>query len=141
MDIARTADGRGVAEAFRHKLDRGVHGALGRRSLGRVELAQRSPCEDRRRPGPEVLGRVRLAGDLAQIRVDVIGADLPDLAFVVHVGEQLLSGQVLEPCDDARQPAIADRRLADLATLAAEPEPDEAALDRGVAAPQRRQAE
>ena len=119
-------DGRRVAQPLGHLLDRPHHVALGLRL--RVDAS--NSCSAQRGqhgagPGAEVLGGEVLAGDLAQVVVDVARADGADLAVLVEVLEQLLPGQVLAA--RARSAPGARSRQLDvvrLAALAPEAEPD-----------------
>src|SRR5436190_502129 len=73
MDVAAAADRRRVAEMRGHLFD-GVDDRLFalRFAVEMLELAQRLGREVRRGPGTEILGGDVLAGDLAQVRVDVV---------------------------------------------------------------------
>ena len=95
-------------------------------SLGGLVLGAVAPeREDRRRPGPEVLGRdVVAARGLAQVLVDVLGADGSGLAVVVDVLEEVLAGQLLAAPDDRREASVDQLALLGAAALAPEPEAD-----------------
>ena len=92
-------------------------------------------------PGPEILGRHVGAGDLAQVVVDVIGADVVGLAIRVEVLEELLPRQVLASPHDRREAPVPQADLMLLPGLAPEPEPDRGTAHRGVTRPQRGQPE
>ena len=81
-------------------------------------------------PGPEVLRGEVVAGDLAQVVVHVVGADVAPRAVLVDVLEQLLAGQLLALPDERGQAAVAHVDLVLLAALAAEAEADLAPRDR-----------
>ena len=113
VDVAPAADRRRVAEplgdASRSRATTCVLGLGLRRRRGSNPGA---PCggQDGAGPGAEVLGGEVLAGDLAQVGVDVGRADRLRLAVVVEVLEQLLPGQVLAALDDRAPAAGRGRR-------------------------------
>ena len=107
VDVAASRDGGRVAQDVGRLADR-LDDVLARLALGlaRLERQQRTVREHGPGPRPEVLRRDVSARDLAQVRVDVLGADVADLAVLVDVLEQLLAGQLLAAPDDARQPPV-----------------------------------
>src|SRR5664279_457698 len=139
MHIRLPADGDRVAE---HLGDVAQELLQGRPA--RVAPAPLQPQRERlRRPVPraEVLGGEVLAGDHADVVVDVGRSDGMGDAIVVDVLEELLAGHRLAAANDARHPRIVERHLVLLAALAAKAQPQSAARDGGVAVAQRRQAE
>ena len=79
-----------------------------------------------------MLGGERAAAGVADVGVDVLRGDLPALAVVVEVLEELLAGQVLRALDDAGDAAVADLQHPLLARLALEPEAQARSLDADV---------
>ena len=80
VDVALPADRRRVAEPLGDRLDR-AHDVLLRLGLAveRLDLLERLRGQDGAGPGAEVLGREVVAGDLAQVLVDVGRADVARL--------------------------------------------------------------
>ena len=103
--------------------------------------AERTKGQQRSGPRPEVLGGEAAARRLAEVRIDVVRGDVTDLAVVVDVLEQLLAGQLLATLHEAREPAIPEVDLLDLAGLRSKPEVDLGAFHDRVAVLQRRQPE
>ena len=140
MDVAPAGDGGRVPEPFGGLPHRLHDGALGRTTVG-LERPQRPVREHRARPGAEVLGREVVPADLAEVGVDVLGADVADLAGVVDVLEQVLTGKVLAARDDPAQPPVRHLDTVPLSGLADEAEPQRRAIDLRVAIAERGQAE
>ncbi len=141
MHVARAAHRRRVPEAFRDLLDGADDRLLAPRLVVDLEeLGERQRRGDRPGPGPEVLRGERLAADLAQVLVDVVGGDVAPRAIGVDVLEQLLAGELLDLSHQRREAAIPHVDLVLLAALAAEGEADLGAGDLDVAVPHRRQA-
>src|SRR4029077_10237884 len=92
-------------------------------------------------PGAEIFRGNVLAGDLAQIRIDLFRADRVMIAVVVEILKQLVARQVATAFDDARESAIVDVALVAVAALAAEAEMNVAAVDARMAITQCRQPE
>src|SRR3954452_17249868 len=137
MDVASTANCRRIAEMPRDLFD-GAHNRLLALALG-VEMtksAQRLRREMRAGPGAEIFRGNLFAGDLAEIRVDLLRADDVLIALIVEILEQFVAGQVAAPFDDARESAIVDVALVAIAALAPEAEMDMAALDADMAVAQ-----
>jgi hypothetical protein len=111
--------------------------------LGRLTQAQIAECEDRPVPGAEVFRReLVVAADVAQVGVDVAGVDRVALSVFVDVLEELLSRQLLQLPDDARQAQIGEPHHVLFPALAGELEPDGAlALEARVPIAQRGESE
>src|SRR5690606_19463490 len=76
VDVVLPAHSDGVAEAGGDLLDRPYDGLLTRLLVPGLAAGAEGPgCQDRPAPRPEVLGREVLPRRLAEIRVDVAGAD------------------------------------------------------------------
>ena len=75
-----------------------------------------------------------MAGDLAKIVIDVVRLDREDLAGLVDVREELLSGQVLAATNDLRQASVRDLDVPALSALPAELEADSLAANGRVPA-------
>ena len=142
MHIAAATDRPGVAELLRDRLDGARDVLLARRGrVDDVQFLQGGSGQHRAGPGAEVLGGELGAGDLAQVRVDVLGRDALAGAVGVEVLEQHLAGQVLAALDGAGEATVLQGDLLPDAALGAEPEPEPVGGDRDVAIAQRRQAE
>ncbi len=89
----------------------------------------------------EVLGREVLAGQLAQVGVDVGGLDDARLALVVHIAKEHLARQILAAQHHAREAPIVDLHRVLDAALAPEMKADVRAAHVDVLFAQRRQAE
>ncbi len=108
--------------------------------LRRAHAAQEIAGEHGARPGAEVLRGEVLAGDFAQVFVDVGGVDGVTLAFFVNVLEELVPGEVFTLLDDACEAAVLQADgVVDLA-LTLEAEGDLRAVDLDVLVAQRGQA-
>src|SRR5205085_10619140 len=92
-------------------------------------------------PGAEVLRAERLAAGVAQIAVDVGGADRLRPAVVGLPLEEVLAGQVLATTDDGRDAPVGDRHAMEPAALAAEREAHAPAVHVRVLVAQRGEAE
>src|SRR5258707_7281291 len=92
-------------------------------------------------PGAEIFRRDVLAGDLAQIRVDLLRTDRVLVTLFVEILEQLVAGQVSASFDDARESAIVDVALIAISALAAEAETNVTAVDADMTIAQCRQPE
>src|SRR6476646_9214339 len=107
MDIAAAADRGRVAEMRGDLLD-GIDDRL--LALGvaveLLELPQGLGGQVGRGPGAEILGGNVLAGDLAEVGVDVVRVDGAPLTLVVDVLEQLVSRNVAAILDDAGEAAV-----------------------------------
>src|SRR5262249_23093492 len=57
-------------------------------------------------PGAKVLGREVLAGDLAQVIVDVAGVDGMTFSIIVYILKQLIAGKILQSFDNSREVPI-----------------------------------
>lgn len=92
-DVAAARNGGRVAEVSGDKLH-AFHDGLAGLALrfGRSRLRQKFGSEQRTAPGPEILGR-KGADHLAQVGVQVRGADTGPLAFV-HALEKPGAGQL-----------------------------------------------
>src|SRR5947207_8444781 len=142
MDVAAPTDRRCVAEMPRDFFD-GAHDRLLALALA-VEIAestQRFRRQLRAGPGAEIFRGDVLAGDLAQICVDLLRTDRVLIALFVEILEQLVAGQVAAPFDDAREAAIVDIALVAISALAAEAEMNVAAFDADMTIAQCRQPE
>ena len=77
MDVAPAGDRRRVPEPVRRQAHGLDHDVPSRSSLrGTLGIPERAVGEDRAGPGPEVLGADVGPRDLAQVGVDVVGADV-----------------------------------------------------------------
>ncbi len=74
-----------------------------------------------------------LAGDFADVPVDVVGIDATHVASLVDVLKQLVTRQVLAFSDDSRQPAVGEFHGVILPALAAELEVEFGAFNAHVA--------
>jgi len=115
MDVGLAAHRRRVAEIRSGNGDRRLHGR--RRRVARAK--QRIGDDHARGPGAEVLRRVVVAHDRAQVCIDVAGRDAT-AAPVLDVLEQALPRQVLAAPDRAREARILEQALVALPGLAAE---------------------
>ena len=95
MDVALAADRRRVAETRRH-LCHGTHagGLCGGGAFESLGLPRQRAARSVPGPGAEILGGEILAGDLAQIFIDVAGIDGTRLLVLVDVLEERLSGKI-----------------------------------------------
>src|SRR2546423_14459698 len=142
MDVARARDRARVPEAAGDLVDRGddVPPALSL-AVERAGPRERARREDGARPGTEVLRREVVSRDLAEVRVHVVGIDRVRRAISVGVLEEVLSRQLVELVDDARETAVGHVDLVGDTALAPEPETDLRPSDRDVVVSQRRQSE
>src|SRR2546429_4045199 len=141
MDVALLRHRGRVAELVGNPGDGTDQLLLGRTRICRAgRLTQESRGEDGAGPGAEILGREILAGDLVQVLVDVCRVDGLYLAVAIDVLEELLSGDLEEPLDDSRHPAVVELDRMLLATLAPEGESDLGADDVDVPVAQRCQS-
>ncbi len=141
MDIALAADAGRIAQPLRDALDGGddiflrltlaVGGFEGLQGRGRQHGAG---------PGAKVLGGEGLAGDIAQVAVDVAGAQLTHMTIGVDIFEQLLPFDVGAGAHHAGDAAVAELQVPFLAGLALEAETDGVAADGDVLVAQGRQA-
>ena len=124
MHIAAAAHRPGVAELLRDRLDGARDILLARRGrVDDVQFLEGRGGQHRPGPGTEVLRGELGAGDVTQVRVDVLGRDPLARAVGVEVLEQHLAGQVLAALDGAGEAAVLQGDLLPDAALGAEPEP------------------
>ena len=94
MNIALATNGLSVPQPLGHTLngssDIPFRGCL---RIEIFEFLQGLSGKRRSRPGSEVLGREFLAGDLLQIRIDVAGADVMNLALFICVFKEFPPGK------------------------------------------------
>ncbi len=141
MDVALAADGDRVAQAFRHELHRGDRPLLaGVRRRRRADLDQRSRGQNRAGPRAKILGREILAGNLAEIIVDVGRVDRVGLALVVEILKQFLPRQLAAPFDEPGQPLVGQLDAPHLSRLAAEVKANRRPANLGVLIVQRGEA-
>src|ERR1051326_1606640 len=141
MDIAAPANRRGVTEVLRHLLESAQDGFFSLRlGVEKLELPQRFGREFCPGPGPKVLGRDLLAGDLAQILIHLGRADGVPIPLIIEVLEQLISRQISAVLDDACETPVVYIGLVVLTVFSAKADVYSAALDRNMSVPQRRQA-
>ena len=134
VDVALAADGGGVAEALRHRLDGADQVAAGLGAgIGGRELLEGKGRQDRAGPGAEVLRREVVPADLAEVVVDIGRVDRLAVAFVVDVLEELLAGNVAAFLDDPGEAPVLEGDEVLLAALALEAELDLRAIDIDVA--------
>ena len=101
MDVAASANRRRIAEMPRDFFD-GAEDRLLAPALA-VDIAERAQrlCRQLRAgPGAKIFGGDVFAGDLAQIRVDLLRADRVPVAINVEILEQLIAGEVATTFDE-----------------------------------------
>ena len=140
VDVRLPADGRRIAELFRDAFDGLDDGRLRFCHAFGVHGGQLQGAAHRGLPRTEVFRAEVVAGDGAQIVVDVFGAHRMRLARLVEILEELLTRQVSAGFDDARDPAVAHRHLLHLPAFAAEMKPNFRRRDVDVLVLERRQA-
>src|SRR5437868_6037259 len=102
MDVTAAADCRRVAEMPGNPFDGASGGPLARcLAIDMRELAQCQGGQIGAGPGPEILSRDVLAGDLVQIEVDLSRADSVALARIVQVLEELVPREVTTRFDNS----------------------------------------
>jgi hypothetical protein len=142
MDVALPTNRRRVAELVGRlpdrRDDRAPRTRTGRDRTGASKgpIGEDGPC-----PRPKVLGRNVGPGRLAEVVIDVLRPDIANLAVLIDVLEQLLTGQLLATPHDRGQPAISKADLVDLATFRSESKAEPMAVGASMAIPERRQAE
>src|SRR5207237_7564797 len=99
----------------------------------RPQLRERERGHHRAGPGPEVLRRELLPGDLAEVVVHVLGTDVADLAVVAGVLEEVLAWEIPALLDDPGEPPVAEVHATALSALPHELERDGVAPDLHVA--------
>ena len=121
MHITLAADRWRVAEALGNGLD-GFDNILFRLSFRfkRLEFAQHGGGKNSARPGTEILGGEVVACYLAQVVVDISGADGVALAVFIDVLKEFVSRQVAALLYDAREPAVIEVDSVTYAALAIE---------------------
>src|SRR5215207_7265511 len=92
------------------------------------------------RPGPEILGRELAAHDFLDVRVQVPGLDVANLAAIIHVLEDLVAWQFYTLLHHLAQPAIRDDLPVSLAPLSAVLEGHGVACNMEELAPERHYA-
>src|ERR1700680_675074 len=101
MDVALSTNRRSISQTSGHALNGRAQVSLCLRSG--IEAFYLPECERRQYrscPGPKILGRDVMSGDVLQVCVDVVGADILALPILVEVLQELLSGQFLACLDD-----------------------------------------
>jgi hypothetical protein len=102
-----------------------------------LHFAQGHSGQNRASPSPKILGGDIPVGDLFQISVYVTGRDVLGLPVVIHVLQQLLTGQFLAGPDDLRDASISHAQGPLLPALTGEAEADLTSINRYVAILQR----
>src|SRR4051794_8356712 len=142
MHVVLATHGARVAQALRDRIDGAQDVAVGLApARGRPHRAQLHRREHGPAPRAEVLGRHVAPGELAQVRVHVVGGNRLALVVRVEVLEQLVPRQVLAALDDARKARLLERDAVLDAALAAKSKGKTLAVDAHVPAAQRGEAE
>src|SRR5690606_7532024 len=140
-DVVTLADRERVAE-YRGRVSRGLIDDARRLGVARARLARGQLLEgrDRSGPGPKILGREALPGQLLEQRVDVARRDGAQLAVRVEIAEQPLARQLVAAAQGARGTCVVHRQRVLDAAFAGELQRDVVAVDVDVALAQCRQA-
>jgi hypothetical protein len=129
VDIALAADGRSVPKSLGHAFDCLHEVSLRFGFRGKAfELLQRQGREHRAGPRAKILGGKFFAGDLANVRVYVIGLHVLLLTVPVNVLKQLLARQILHAAYDGSEPCVVQLDFVAFAALAFEREAQPVAL-------------
>lgn len=133
----------GVLEHLRGSLDRFDDGALARRlGLLRTAAGQAQGCGGRPSKRAEILRREVASGTLAQVLVDLLGADRMPPPPVMPGEQPRTTIPALERADERGELPIVKLRLPGMPALRREPQPNDGVLVHdGVGAQQGRQPE
>src|SRR4028119_2089309 len=137
-DVGGAGDVAGVAEPPRDVVDRrqhvlpGVPAVLRGAELGQLDRGDQGPG-----PRAEVLGGELLSHDLLDVGAQVARFDVPELARVVVVLEDLIPGQIAALFDHPPEPDVRDALALVLSPFTGEPENEGVPFDGQVLAPER----
>ena len=136
VNVVLAADRHGIAQVLGDLAD-----DIGcrQRRIAAARLQRQRQGQHAGMPGAKVLGAEVLTGDLVQIGIHMLGAQLLALARIIHILEQPLARQVLAAPHDARDARVLQLHLLLHAALAFERQPDARCAHRHMAVAQGRQ--